>query len=261
MTSEFDLNTYLERIGYAGRRSASLETLRALHLAHGSTIPFENLDIQMGLPIKLDLESLQGKLVKRRRGGYCFEQNSLFMAALRAFKFEPKPCEARVRFGSLTVLPRTHMMLLVEAEGVEYLCDVGFGGEGLLHPLPTDGEAHTQFQNTYRVHAEGVLRVLQSLRADGWFDLYAFSPEGCNTVDLEMGNWYTSTHPQSRFVTTLTAQLPTPEARHILRNRSYSVISHGEEITQELDDLELRKILREKFGLDVPEDATFRALM
>ncbi len=260
MTSELNLDAYLSRIGYTGARAPSLECLRALHLAHGSTIPFENLDIQMGLPIKLDLASLHEKLVRRRRGGYCFEQNTLFMAALRAFEFEPKPCEARVRYGMPAVLPRTHMLLLVDVDGVEYLCDVGFGGEGLLHPLPTDGEAHEQFSNTYRVVAEGALRVLQSLHADGWFDLYAFIPEERNAVDFEMGNWYTSAYPQSRFVLTLTAQLPTPEARYTLRNRTYTVIRNRVETTRELDDAELWKVLRDVFTLDVPDGTSFRAI-
>lgn len=260
MALDFDLEAYLARIGYTGKHEATVEALREVHLAHASSIPFENLDIQMGLPIHLDLASLQDKLVDRRRGGYCFEHNTLFMAALRAFGFEPRPCEARVRFGSETAMARTHMLLLVEAEGSEFLCDVGFGGEGLLHPLPMDGAAHAQFLATCRVVPEGPLRVLQSLRPEGWFDLYAFVPEAREPIDFELANWYTSTHPKSRFVTTLTAQLPTPEARYVLRNRTY-VVSRGlEQETRELEDAELFEILHSRFGLDVPPGAKLRAL-
>jgi N-hydroxyarylamine O-acetyltransferase len=83
-----DPDAYLSRIGYRGPLAADTATLRALHLAHATHIPFENLDIQMGLPIRLDLDSLQDKLVRRRRGGYCFEQNSLLQAVLRSAGFE-----------------------------------------------------------------------------------------------------------------------------------------------------------------------------
>ncbi len=157
-------------------------------------------------------------------------------------------------------MPRTHMLLLVDVEGCEFLCDVGFGGEGLLHPLPTDGKAHAQFLATCRVIPEGPLRVLQSLRPDGWFDLYAFVPDARETIDFELANWYTSTHPKSRFVTTLTAQLPTPEARYILRNRTYEVSRGSDQESRELLDVELFEILRSRFGLDVPPGAKLHAL-
>lgn len=260
MTAPFDLAAYLRRIGFEGEAGPGLATLRVLHLAHATTIPFENLDIQMGLPIRLDLASLQDKLVQRRRGGYCFEQNTLFQAALRAIGFAPRACEARVRWGALEVLPRTHMLLLVPVEGQDWLADVGFGGEGLLHPVPVDGQAHPQFQGAYRVVPEGGLQVLQSRHGDAWEDLYAFAPEARLPVDFEVANHYTATHPESRFVKTLTAQLPGPEVRRILRNRAYAEI-RGEAVEgRELALEEVIPVLRDAFGLDLPEEARFRAL-
>ncbi|GLH70276.1 N-hydroxyarylamine O-acetyltransferase [Geothrix rubra] len=259
MSDGLDLQTYFRRIGFQGEARPDLATLQALHLAHATTIPFENLDVQMGLPIRIDLASLQDKLVRRRRGGYCFEQNTLFLAALRALGFEVLPCEARVRYGTLEVLPRTHMLLLVRLAGLHWLADVGFGGEGLLHPVPLDGLAHAQFQSTYRVVDEGGLRVLQSLRLGTWEDLYAFLPEERFAVDYEMANHYTSTHPESRFVRTLTAQLPGPDVRRILRNRAYAEIRGDAVEGRELAPDEVIPTLREVFGLDVPEGARFRA--
>jgi len=263
MPAELDLGAYLRRIGFTGDPRPDLATLRALHLAHASTIPFENLDIQMGLPIRLDLASLQAKLVRRRRGGYCFEQNGLFLAVLREVGFDVIPCEARVRRGATTLLPRTHMLLLARLEGRPWLCDVGFGGEGLLHPLPLDGRAHVQFLHRYRVIEERgaePLNVLQSLQDEAWTDLYAFRAEERFPVDYEMANHYTSTHPESRFLTTLTAQLPGPEVRRILRNRAYAEI-RGEAVEgRELAPEEVIPVLRGTFGLDVPEGAKFRAL-
>jgi N-hydroxyarylamine O-acetyltransferase len=260
MPADLDLEAYLHRIGLGVRPAADLVGLRALHFAHATTIPFENLDIQMGLPIHLDLASLQAKLVQQRRGGYCFEHNTLFQAVLGAVGFEVMPCEARVRLGALEPLPRTHMLLRVQVEGRPWLCDVGFGGEGLLHPLPMDGTAHTQFLNTYRIVPEGVLQVLQSFHLGAWEDLYAFMPEPRFPVDFELANHYTSTHPESRFLKTLTAQLPGPEVRRILRNRAYAEIRGDQVEGRELALEEVIPMLQEVFGIEVPEGAKFRAL-
>lgn len=260
MSAELDLDAYLRRVGLEARPAPDLAGLRALHLAHATTIPFENLDIQMGLPIRLDLASLQAKLVRGRRGGYCFEHNTLFLAVLRAMGFDAIPCEARVRLGAMEVLPRTHMLLLVRLEGVSWLCDVGFGGEGLLHPVPMDGEAHGQFLNTYRVSEEGGLRVLQSHHHGAWEDLYAFVPEPRFPIDFEMANHYTSTHPQSRFLKTLTAQLPGPGVRRILRNRAYAELRGDQAEGREVAPGELIPLLREAFGIEVPAGAKFQAL-
>jgi N-hydroxyarylamine O-acetyltransferase len=260
MSVELDLGAYLRRIGLAAAPVADLAGLRSLHFAHATSIPFENLDIQLGLPIHLDLDSLQAKLVRKRRGGYCFEHNTLFLAVLKTVGFDVIACEARVRLGALELLPRTHMLLLVGLEGATWLCDVGFGGEGLLHPVPLDGEAHGQFLNTYRVAAEGGLRVLQSFHDGAWEDLYAFVPEARFPIDFVLANHYTSTHPDSRFLTTLTAQLPGPEVRRILRNRAYAELRGDQAEGRELATEEVIPLLRGVFGLEVPEGARFRAI-
>src|SRR4051794_36538903 len=113
-----DLDAYLARIAYDGPLDPGLETLRALHDQHASQIPFENLDVQLGRPIRLDLESLQQKIVSRRRGGYCFEQNALFAAVLRQIGFRVTTLSARVRYMATAITPRTHMLLRLDlAEG------------------------------------------------------------------------------------------------------------------------------------------------
>ncbi len=258
--AELDLAAYFRRIGYAGIPKADLATLQTLHVAHATTIPFENVAIQMGEPIRLDLASIQDKLVRRKRGGYCFEQNSLFLAVLREVGFEADPFEARVRLGTDAVLPRTHMLLRVKLGGEELLADVGFGGEGLLQPVPMDGEAHAQFGRGYRVAAEGPLRVLQSKQLVAWMDLYAFVPEPRPAVDFEMGNWYTSTFPESRFIKTLTAQRVTREGRLVLRNLSFTTVTGTEAEEHLLAPGEVPTVLREAFGLDIPDGTRFRAL-
>ena len=246
-----DLDAYLERIGYAGELRPDASTLAALHLAHATHIPFENLDVLLGRPIRLEPASLQAKLVAGRRGGYCFEHNLLFAGMLRTLGFPVTPLAARVRYRTTLVLPRTHMLLLVRADGGDWLADVGFGGEGLLLPVPFgSGEPSRQFEWTYRVVQHGGGWQLQSLRDGAWLDLYAFTREPQEIADYEMANYYVSTHPSSRFVQTLTVQLPGVEVRHVLRDREL-MQDRGSTTTMRTitSDEELLTVLAQTFGL------------
>jgi N-hydroxyarylamine O-acetyltransferase len=263
--SAFDLEGYLARIGYDGPRDPTLETLRGVHLGHVTAIPFENLDIQLGTPIRLDIESIQRKLVAGRRGGYCFEQNHLFLYALRALGFDVTPLAARVRLGDAQPTPRTHMLLLVKLHDEPWIADAGFGGDGLLGPIPLrDGEPQEVFGWTYRLvrHGdEGWMLELQ--RGEGWFELYLFTEEPTPFVDYVLGNHFTSTHPESGFVRTVTAQFAHPDVRLALRNRTLSEQRPGAEpIVRELaDDDEVLHVLEERFGLSFPTGTRFRALV
>src|SRR5438477_379327 len=89
----FNFEEYSKRIGYSGKAGPDLATLSGMHRAHVGAIPFENLDIQMGRTVNLDPDALQAKMVRQRRGGYCFEQNSLFMLALSRLGSHPKPAK------------------------------------------------------------------------------------------------------------------------------------------------------------------------
>ena len=255
-----DLPAYLDRIGWRGSLEPSLETLEALHLAHTSSIPFENLDIQLGRRIRLDLDSLQAKLVRGHRGGYCFEQNSLFAAVLRAVGFQLTLREARVRRGSTACLPRTHLTLAVRIQGASWLADVGFGGDGIPGPVPLDGREQPRFGNRHRIVAEGPRQVLQAHTAEGWTDVYAIEPSELFPCDLEMANHYTSTHPDSRFVQTLTVQHYTATERCFLRNLAFSVVRGSGTEVRDLDPEELLPLLRDHFGLEFPAGTRFRAL-
>jgi N-hydroxyarylamine O-acetyltransferase len=254
-----DLDSYLRRIGYSGRLQPTFAVLEAIHLAHATHIPFENLDVLLQRPIRLDLASLQAKLVTGARGGYCFEQNLLLSAVLQRLGFSVMQLAARVIYPSGRKHPRTHMLLLVNVGGATWLADVGFGREGLLLPLPFGGgQEARQFAWTYRVTTADGEWVLQSLRSGAWTDLYSFLLEPCLAVDFEPANLYTSTHPDSRFVRTLTVQLPTPEVRYMLRNREL-VLDRGGTLTRRVlaDDDELLAVLAETFGLRFPAGTRF----
>lgn len=257
----FDVDAYLRRIGVTQPPAADLIGLSRLHLAHRGAIPFENLDIQLGRPIGLDLDTLQRKLVAARRGGYCFEQNSLFLHALRALGFTVMPCEARVRPpGPARITPRTHMVLLARVEGDDWLVDVGFGGAGPLQPVRLVDDPQQQYGWSYRAVAEGSHRVLQLLERGAWRDLYTFVPEPRYPIDFEVANWYTSTHPESRFVLRLTVQRSTPAARHVLHDLTYTRSTPDGEESRRIPRDELVAFLADTFALELPHDARFRAL-
>jgi N-hydroxyarylamine O-acetyltransferase len=262
LRSRLDLDAYLRRIAYHGDLRPAPGVLEALHLAHATHIPFENLDILLGRPIPLDLGRLQAKLVRGERGGYCFEQNLLFAAVLREVGFAVTPLAARVRYGTRRVLPRTHMLLHVAADGEAWVADVGFGGKGLLLPVPfVADQVAAQFSWAYRLVEERGQWVLQSLQEGGWLDLYAFTLEPQELADYELANYFTSTHPASPFTNTITVQLPTPSARYVLRNREFSV-EQGDTVTSRLlaDDRELLQVLAATFGLRFPAGTRFSHL-
>ncbi len=257
--SDFDLAPYLARIGYRGPLEPTLAVLRALHEAHVGSIPFENLDILLGKPIALDLPSLQAKLVAARRGGYCFEQNTLFRGALEAVGFAVTSLAARVRAGATALRPRTHMLLLVDLPEGRFLADVGFGGDGPVHPLPLKvaGEGEEDAPG-FRLLREGDLWVLSGDAAGPRADLYAFTLEPHYPVDYEMASHFTSTHPRSPFLLTLTVQRSWPSRRLILRGRELTVRDgQASETTTLRDPDHLLEVLEREFGLALPAGTRF----
>jgi len=252
---------YLRRIGLDSAGPPDLDTLRRLHTAHVAAVPFENLDILLGRGISLELEHLRQKLVVQRRGGYCFEQNTLFLAVLRELGFTAVAMEARVRSGSTVLRPRTHMVLAVQLSGASWLADVGFGGDGLFEPVPMTGEIAVPSSGVaHRVIEEEDLRVLQMQRGATWEDQYAFALQPVHPVDFEVGNWFTSTYPQSPFVRTLTAQRTTREVRYVLRYPNYTEIRASGINTRQIARAELMPLLREVFLIHLPDDTVFPAI-
>jgi N-hydroxyarylamine O-acetyltransferase len=253
------LRAYLARIGHEPQAPAPA-ALQALHLAHATHIPFENLDILRRIPIRLDTAGLVDKLVMRRRGGYCFEQNLLLATVLRKLGYAITPLSARVRFRAHTVQPKTHMLLLVHFPGGDWIADVGFGGEGLLLPMPLrENEPCAQHAWTYRLVREDERWVMQS-RREAWNDLYAFTLESQYPADFEMASHYMSTHPDSRFVQTLTVQRMSPQVRHILRNLELTEDRGATSSSRHLaDDGERLEVLERVFGLPFPAGTRFRA--
>lgn len=209
-----DFDAYLERLGlWPGERP----TLQEVHRAHATSIPFENLDSHCGRTVSLEQADLERKLVHERRGGYCFEHNLLFAAALAHLGMRVEPMLARVRAGAPpgTVRARGHLLLRVTgADGRVWHADVGFGHGTLLDPIPFGPDpsaCHQQSGWSFRVVEDRDELVLQTITDSAWSDVYGFVPQPVPPVDIETSNWWTCTSPQSPFVFGLIAAVNHPD--------------------------------------------------
>jgi N-hydroxyarylamine O-acetyltransferase len=250
--SPVQLADYFERIGYRGTPRPDGETLNALQRAHRLAVTFENLDIMLGRGIALAPERLFEKIVTGRRGGYCFEQNALFLLILGAIGFEARPLLARVWLGAEATPPRTHTLNLVRLDGADLIVDVGFGGS-FVPPMPlvagveagtSDGARHRLVQGADHGW------MLERDGGDGWSLQYSFALDPVWPADLEMANHFTATRPDTRFTTLRIASAATPDGYVSLIDRAFTTSRIGRSNTRELTDPEeYRLVLAEVFGL------------
>ncbi|HEX2056154.1 MAG TPA: arylamine N-acetyltransferase [Nitrospiraceae bacterium] len=256
-TATIDLDAYVKRIGYEGGLVPTIETLQSLQLRHAESIPFENLNPLLGWPVRLDLASLEQKMVRDGRGGYCFEQNLLFKHALEALGFRVTGLAARVLWNQpeRVVAPRSHMLLLVDLDGRRYVTDVGFGGVTLTGPLrlEPDVEQTTPHEPFRLVKADE--EFIEQVKIGGhWVSLYRFNLSEQFLPDYEMANWYLSTHPASRFVTGLLAARPAPDRRYGLLNNQLTIHyrNGGKERRMITSLADMRETLERDFRIALP---------
>ncbi|MEC3768910.1 MULTISPECIES: arylamine N-acetyltransferase family protein [Cupriavidus] len=264
------LDAWLARLGIAAPPSPTLQALDAVLAAHLASIPFENVDPLLRRPVRIDLDAVFDKLVTRRRGGYCFELNTLLSAGLGALGYEVTPLAARVRWGVPDDVPTmtSHMLLRVEVAHRSYLVDVGFGGptpframplsepadDGFPYRLaPSPAQAGTSAFHSYDLQARGDA---------GWIPVYRFDLTPQAPIDFEARNWYVSTHPDSVFLQRLMAARTDGGTRVTLANG---------ELAERAPDGSVRRVhlqhadavvqtLSERFGI-VLDDALHQGLM
>lgn len=232
---QFDLDAYLQHIGYDGKTTPTLDTLTALHHGQLYTIPFENFDIQLGRGIHLHPEAIFDKLVRKNRGGYCFELNGIFLMALKSIGFDVRPLLGRVH---ITGTPggRGHQIELITLEGRQWIADVGFGADTPRIPIPLELNRPTihDAQKIRLVDAGHFGTMLQTEKNDEWIDLYSFDLSHVCPADIAYGNHYTSTSPNSLFVCARIAALPVKEGVVTLFNYTLKKMAAGHESVQEL---------------------------
>jgi len=256
-----DLTGYFDRINYRGPADPDLDVLQDLVSGHTQSIPFENLDPLLGVPVDdLNPDALIDKLVHRRRGGYCYEHNGLMGYVLAELGFQVRRLAARVvwmRPADSALPAQTHTLLAVTfpGSGGSYLVDVGFGGQTPTSPIrfETGGVQQTTHE-PYRLEDRGDGLVLQVQVRGEWQALYEFTMRTQPQIDLQMGSWFASTHPSSHFVTNLMAALVTIDARWNLADRNLAI--HRARATEKIpldDAAAVVDILSERFGIDVAD--------
>ena len=250
----FNLDLYFERINYTGSTEVNEDTLRDIHIAHTLNVPFENLDVFYKKQILLDEKSLFEKIVRNRRGGYCFEMNGIFSIVLKKLGFKVTDLLARVTIDGTNYTTRTHQALLVETGNSRWIADVGFGNEGIIAPLLLEeGAEQVQFAHCYRIvtHPEFGY-ALQKKTGDKYNYLYAFPLDKSSPEDFLMSNHFTSTFPESFFIIMRMCTMPTKEGRITLTDNQFKVIKNGDVYEEPVkNDKEFNAVLKKHFRLDL----------
>jgi len=248
---------YLKRIGLSEEMKSthSIEFLKLLQLSHVMSVPYENLDIINGIPLKLDTEALFEKIVTRNRGGYCFEVNGLFGTLLENLGFKVTHLAARFLRNEAKIPLRRHRVLLVECDEGEYICDVGIGSAAPRYPLKLqEGIEQHQFGESYKLQKEDFFGwVIYELHGGEWRKFYSFTLEPQIDVDFITPSFYCEKHPDSIFNKDIMVAIKTETGRKTLNGREYKVFCGDEvvETRKNLTDPEIKEILKREFSIEL----------
>jgi N-hydroxyarylamine O-acetyltransferase len=273
-----DRAAYLQRIGYHDSLEPTAETLRGLHRAHMLAVPFENLDIHLGRPIMLDEAAMFDKIVRRRRGGFCYELNGLFAALLRDLGYDVAMLAAGVARGDGSYGPEfDHLTLLVRGlddgsrrpetsqttslsrtpyspSPISWLADAGFG-DSFREPLRfVEGIEQPQDGRAYRLDRAPDGEYWTMLQQDGaaWQSQYRFTLRPHAHAEYTEMCHYHQTSPQSSFTQRRICSRATPCGRVTLADMQLIITEDGERTEQALDgEEERRAVLHERFGIDL----------
>ena len=261
MTSSTALDTlapaqvaaYLARIGVAAPASPTFAALAALQRTHLLAVPFENLDIARGRPIRIDPENTFTKVVERRRGGYCYELNGLFAALLRSLGYDVAHASARVATAEGGLTPDfDHLVLVATSPDLEgaALVDVGFG-DAFIEPLPIrDGAAHHEpGKDVGLALRDGAWHYLERPDGAGWHTQYVFTLVPHALADFADRNVWQQTSPESHFTQKSVVSLLTETGRVTLSDHRLITTTHGHRVETDLDDAGATAALATHFGI------------
>jgi len=266
MTHRIDLARYAERIGHTGEFKPDFATLATVQNAHTCSIPFENLDVIRNLPISIEPELLEEKMVFQKRGGYCFEQNGLLLEVLKQIGFEAEPMEARVRIGNPRdyLPPRTHLFLQVHLEEDTWIVDAGVGGMSLTSPIRfvLNTEQHTLHEPRRIIRDSGVY-FHQIYLGKEWEDVYEFSGQGMPKIDREVSNWWVSTCTMAKFKQNMFLALGRPNGERYGFLNGIFTHRKGADVLREVtvaSDEQLLDLFATEFDLTFPAGTTFGSI-
>lgn len=249
----FSLPAYFDRIGFQGEAKLDLATLISLMRHQLRAVPFENLDVQAGKVISLVPEHIVDKIVHHRRGGYCYEVNGIFSMALQALGIPYRYVAARPMFYQAR-RPRTHMAIIATVDGVDWLCDLGFGSYGLRAPIRIDtfDVEVAQDHDTFMLGKSEVGEIVLKAKVEGeWTNQYGFDLSRQEWVDFAPANYMNSTHPEAIFVKQFVVVLHTEAGRKILSGDTFKVVERGLISRREIAPEERAALLAQEFGLSV----------
>ena len=249
--SNFDLPTYLQRIGYTGHSAGDTTTLHSLMRQQLFTVPFENLDVQAGKVVSLVPEDIANKILQQGRGGYCYEVNGLFAMALQALDIPYQFVAARPMFYPAR-RPKTHMAVIAEVEGRRWLCDLGFGSYGIRAPMDLEllDINIEQDSDTFLLTRDERGEYLLKAQVDGqWANQYGFDLSPQEWIDFVPANYLNSTHPEAIFVQKLVVVQHHSSGRSILLDDMLKTITDGRAEKRQLDPKEVEEVLINQFRL------------
>ncbi|MEP6947406.1 MAG: arylamine N-acetyltransferase [Acidobacteriota bacterium] len=246
-----DVDSYLARIGFAGRILADADCLRSLQYSHLLSVPFENLDIHSKVPIILDLQRFYEKIVDGLRGGFCYELNGLFDQLLRKIGFRTRIVSARVFNGTVFGPDYDHAALVVTIGDLEYLADVGFGdfASGPLRLVPEITQ--NDREGSFRIdRSESDILVVSKMAGEAWVPEYSFSPIGRELSEFDEMCDFQQHSAESHFTKGRICSMMTETGRKTLTDNSYIITSNGERTETFISsDNEFQMILKREFGI------------
>lgn len=237
------------------KSSLDFDFLTELVRRHVATFAFSSVACRLGEELPLDFESLFDRIVVRRRGGYCFEQNGFLYEVLESLGFSPKLYLARVIYNQDIHPGLTHRISVVEHEGKRFVLDVGFGPLGPRVPVKISDEESVDGDRVFRVSEcnPGEFHM-QVLKDGSFYSLYRFEFSRYGQADCELGHFYSHRHPKASFVNHLVVSRILADEIRSLRNLKYRVIkTEAEQIIKIVSPQQLRQILAESLGVHVSE--------
>ncbi len=253
-----DVDAYLERIGLKGEKiensKEGLDRVLEAHLLH---IPFDDLDVwALGACPSLAVEDLFNKIIVNKRGGYCFELNSLFKAFLLSLGFDAYTVICHLNSSMDAMSVPAHCCVIVRIGDKKYFTDVGFGGKVPNKAVEFDGDIH----DGYRVGTEGYYTYVEDLTGEEVKRTFIFKDIPALPVELMPLNFNISQKPGTRFREVPLLSLRYPDGNVTAAGKSLTVIHGKDRVERELKDVdELKKAAEEYFGLDL-KNAPFRDL-